>query len=177
MSKVLCWSNRTSITQHTINEMHIRGHDVHRRCIVSLMLFVNYDIMNCNLSEPLNIVIVLVLRFGPFCNYNGFYLSKQGISVFLLRGVGLSVNRLSYRWNRSIYRLENQEILKFGLNSNLFGLYRFSSINHDKLVIDADQFLKANWFGQPCVPQSRCWDPLLWSSGVVHTLAHSLLRA
>jgi hypothetical protein len=27
---------------------------------------VNYDTVKCNLFEPLNIIIVIVLRFGPF---------------------------------------------------------------------------------------------------------------
>jgi hypothetical protein len=33
-------------------------------CITSLMLFLNYEIMACNVFEPLNIVIGLVITFG-----------------------------------------------------------------------------------------------------------------
>jgi hypothetical protein len=54
-------------------------------CITSLMLFLNYETMTCNVFELLNIVIGLVITFRYFLlnfrKFNEFYLTKTRGSV------------------------------------------------------------------------------------------------
>jgi hypothetical protein len=68
--------------------MHPVGMIFDGDCIVSSMLFVNYETMSCNVFELLNIVIRLVIIFGViFCSNYGTsrcFIYKNNMALFLL---------------------------------------------------------------------------------------------
>jgi hypothetical protein len=64
--------------------MHTRENDLHRRVYCILMLFVNHETVTCNVFKLLNVVIELVITFGPFlsiCDLNVLYLTKTRGSI------------------------------------------------------------------------------------------------
>jgi hypothetical protein len=79
---------RRSIIHHTISVMHTRENDLHRRVYCILMLFVNHETVTCNVLKLLNVVIELVITFGPFlfiCDLNVLYLTKTRSLISIYR--------------------------------------------------------------------------------------------
>jgi hypothetical protein len=82
---------------------------------VSSMLFVNYEIMLCNVFKLLNVIIGLVIMFGViFCSTYGASMCLQNYIWlgFCFYAVGLSGQEQINRPYRSIYRFRTVSNLK-----------------------------------------------------------------